>query len=258
MRDGTISEIPEEERYYHQIRGGVIATSTILRVAAENRDEIRALTTASRLRALEAGSTGGDPIVLEYEIANRGDEPVWMPVEDAPGSYTLETVPVWLRWEPTRTTTRPVGYLLPPSMAMVVPILQDHDIAVYQFREPVSLAAEVYYATSVRRDSYFQGHYLKSVEVEKEAETLEVAPGWFWVPSAQSRANLINYILEPETDDNLITWGWTDHVLEVTEDEDEDRQRVPMMRVMRHQYLPVVEVQPFNLYQRNRYFRPGD
>jgi len=31
-------------------------------------------------------------------------------------------------------------------------------------------------------------------------------------------------------------------------------QRVPMMRVMTHQALPVMRVQPFNRYQRNRYY----
>lgn len=258
MQDGTVQPIPEDERYYHQIRGGVIAQSTILRVAAERREEIRALTTASRMRAIRAGHEGGDPVVLEYELSNRGNEPVWMPVEDQEGQYSLDDVPVYLRWEPTRTTPRPVGYLLPPSMAAVVPILQDHDIAVYRFHEPATIQSEVYYATSVNRDEYFQGHYLKSVEVEKDSESLEVVPGWYWVPTAQSRANLISYILEPETDDNLITWGWTDHVLEVTDPDDDERQRVPMMRVMTHQYTPAVQVQPFNLYQRNRYFRPGD
>ncbi len=257
MRDGTIQEIPEEERYYHQIRGGVIATSTILRHAADNREEVRSLTTASRMRAIAAGASGGGEITLDYELTNRGNEPVWMPDEDAPGGFSLEDVPVYLKWETTRTTTRPVGYVLPPSMAKVVPTLQDHDIAVYEFRELVTLDAEVYYATAVHRDSYFQGHYLKSADVEKDVESLEVGVGWFWVPSGQSRANLINYILEPETDDNVITWGWTDHVLRVTEEGDDRRQRVPMMRVMTHQYLPVVEVQPFNLYQRNRYTRPG-
>ena len=260
MRDGTVQEIPEEERYYHQIRGGVIATSTILRVAAEQREEIRSLTTASRTRAIEAGLGGGDDIVLDYEVANRGNEPVWMPDDAAPLGYTLREVPVYLRWESTRTTTRPVGYLMPPSMAAVVPILQDHDIAVYRFREPTTLEAEVYYATDVRTDSYFQGHYLKSVAVDKQSERLEVVPGWFWIPTAQSRANLISYMMEPETDDNLITWGWVDHVLEVTDEEDEqdeERQRVPMMRVMTHQSIPAVQVQPFNAYQRNRYFRGG-
>ncbi|MDX1646582.1 MAG: M14 family zinc carboxypeptidase [Longimicrobiales bacterium] len=254
VRDGTLQEIPEEERYYHQIRGGVLATSAILRVAAENRNQIRRLTDAARLRALEAGSRGGDPIVLEYEVTNRGDEDVWMPDEETPGGYALQNVPVFLEWAPTETTSRPVGYLLPPSMASVVPLLQDHDLAVYRFREPATVRAEVYYATQVNRDEYFQGHYLKSVQAVKEEESLDVVPGWFWIPTAQSRANLISYILEPETDDNLITWGWADHILEVGE---EDRQRIPMIRVMEHQYLPVAEVQPFNLYQRNRYFRPG-
>ena len=254
VRNGTLESIPDEERYYHQIRGGVLATSAILRAAADNREEIRALTTGSRMRAIEAGWEGGDPVVLDYELTSRGVEPVWMPDEDAPGGYALQDVPVFLDWETTRTTDRPVGYLLPPAMAAVVPLLQDHDIAVYRFRDAATLDAEVYYATEVRTDDYFQGHYLKSVDVTKESEAVDVVPGWFWVPTAQSRANLISYILEPETDDNLITWGWTDHILEVGE---EDPQQVPMMRVMRHQTLPVVEVQPFNMYQRNRYFRPG-
>jgi len=287
MRDGTVAEIPEEEQYFHQIRGQVLAMSAILRAAADQKDAIRAVTTGSRMRAIRAGSTGGDPVVLDYALTNRGNEPVWMPDEEAPLGYTLRDVPVYLKYDITRTTPRPVGYLLPPSMAAVVPRLLDHDIAVYRFLEPTSMDAEVYYASKVRRDSYFQGHYLKSVEVEKTEERLDVVPGWFWIPTAQSRANLISYLLEPETDDNLITWGWVDHVLQVRPETVEealaemtagvdlssvsaeqrtrmeeraarvvaDPQRVPMMRVMTHQALPVIQVEPFNGYQRNRYVR---
>jgi len=257
MRDGTVVTIPEEERYFHQIRGGVIATRTILEIAAEQRERIRALTNASRARAIEAGRLGGDPIVLDYELTNRGNEMVWMPDEEAESGYTLMEVPVFLRWEPTRTTPRPVGYLLPPSMAHVVPLLQDHDLAVYRLHESATLEAEVYYATEVRTESYFQGHYLKAVEVEKETEQLEVVPGWFWIPTAQSRGNLISYLMEPETDDNLITWNWADHLLQVTDEPDagDDRQRVPMIRVMTNQRIPALIVQPYNQYQPNLYFR---
>ena len=287
MRDGTVVEIPQEERYFHQIRGGVIALSTILEVAAERREEIRALTTGSRMRAIAAGHAGSGEVVLEYERANRGNEPVWMPDDDAELGYTLEDVPVYLRWEPARTTSRPVGYLMPPAMAGVIPILLDHDIAVYRFRGADTLDAEVYYATDVRTESYFQGHYLKAVDVEKESESLAVAEGWFWVPTAQSMGNLITYLMEPETDDNLITWGWTDHILQETPesveaviasmlgerslsslsaDQQEQireratsiferRQRVPMMRVMTHQDMSVLRVWPFNGFQRNRFYR---
>lgn len=287
MRDGTVVPIPLEERYYHQIRGGVLATTAILQAASEQREAIRAVTNGARQRAIAAGTTGSDPVVLDYELQSRGTEPVWMPDEDAPEGYSLQNVPVYLEWVPTRTTDRPAGYLLPPAMAAIVPLLLDHDIAVYRFFDEASIPAEVYQATSVRRDSYFQGHYLQSVEVEKEQQTIEAVEGWFWVPTAQSRGNLITYLFEPETDDNLITWGWTDHILQVTPQSVEEalsdmlegaelssfteqqqagmqqraqqmmsrRQQIPMIRVMEQPDLPVMRVAPFNGYERNRFYR---
>ena len=172
-------------------------------------------------------------------------------------------------------------------MAATVELLLDHDIAVYGFREPASFDAEVYYATRVQTDSYFQGHYLKSVSVEKESETVDAEPGWFWVPTAQSMGRLITYLMEPETDDNLITWGFTDHILqetpesaeaaaagmlggrdmsELTEEQREQvmeraqqmmerRQQVPMIRVPGHQKLPVVRLAPGDYIPGNRFYR---
>ena len=92
------------------------------KAAAEQRDEIRAVTTGSRARAIAAGMTGSDDVVLEYELASRGIEPVWMPDSTATGGYSVQDVPVFLEWVPTRTTTRPVGYVLPPAMAGIVSV----------------------------------------------------------------------------------------------------------------------------------------
>lgn len=287
LADGTLAEIPEDERYYHQIQGGIIALSTILEVAAERRDELRSVTSGARARAITAGHTGTDPVVLDYELTTRGTEPVWMPDEDAELGYSLRDVPVFLRYETTRTTSRPVGYLMHPGMTSVVPKLMDHGIAVYRFRGDAQIEAEVYDATAVRRDSYFQGHYLKSVEVEKSQETVDVTEGWFWIPTAQSMGRLITYLMEPETDDNLITWGWVDHMLEVTprtidealatlyavrspeeltperraqldaraEEMMNRRQRVPMMRVLEYPELPVERVRRFMPSNGNRAVR---
>lgn len=288
MRDGTLQEIAPEDRYYHQIMGNVILQRTVLQVAAEEREQLRAVTSGARMRAIQAGHQGGDPIVLDYELTSRGTEPVWMPDPNAPLGYSVRNVPVYLRWQTTRTTTRPVGYILPASMARVIPLLLDHDIAVFRFQEPTTVDMEVYDATRVHRNEYFQGHYLKSAEVRKSTEQVDVARGWFYIPTAQSRANLISYILEPETDDNLITWGHTSHILQVTPETTEEAmaalmggasmsslseeqiaelerrveaqqaqvQRVPMMRVMQHQTLPVVRVQPGNSNDRSRFYAP--
>lgn len=286
MRDGTLAPIPQEERYYHQVQGQVIAMSEIIRFAAERRTEIRTLTNAARRRALEAGAKGGDAIVLQHEVVSRGTEPVWMPDGAAPQGYSLRNVPVYLQGRPTKTTTRPLGYILPASMGNVLPRLYDHNIAVYRFTAPATIDVEAYDATKVSQKEYFQGHYLIGVEVEKSNQRVEVPAGWYWIPTAQTRANLISELMEPETNDNLITWGWANHLLQVTPDSVEQaesvlleavegaaltdaqraqlrlraeqevtrKQRVPMMRVVTQQPMPVIRVTPYNQHDRNRYF----
>jgi dipeptidyl-peptidase-4 len=268
--NGTrVDSVPQAERYFHQVRGQFIAIRTILQHAAEKRQEIRTLTNASRMRAIRNGATydENDRVVLDYELVSRGKEPVWVSDQNAPLGYRLETRDIFLKYEPTRTTPRPLGYILPPSMAKVLPLLHDHDIVVHRFTAPTQLEVEVYNATEVRRNEYFQGHYLKSVTATKTTETDTIPAGSYYISTAQSRANLISYLLEPETDDNLITWGWADHLLTVTgsaaatDDEAPPRpqqartQRVPMMRVVKQQTMPLVEVVPFNEFSRNRYYR---
>lgn len=286
MRDGTLKPIPQEERYYHQVQGQFIMMSEILRVAAERKNEIRAVTNGARRRALEAGRKGGDPIVLQHEVVSRGTEPVWMPNGEAPGGFELINVPVYLQGRPTKTTTRPLGYILPASMGNVLPRLYDHGIAVYRFIAPASIQVEAYDATKVWQGEYFQGHYLMKVEVERSNQQIEVPAGWYWIPTAQSKANLISELMEPESNDNLITWGWANHLLQVTpssvqeaeanllqavegaaltdaqraqlnaraRQEMDRKQRIPMLRVVSPQAMPVMEVTPYNRHDRNRYF----
>lgn len=303
VRNGRVEAIPQAERYYHQVRGQVIGLRTVLQHAHAKRGEIRALTNASRQRAIRAGAnpTANDGVVVEYKLVSRGTEPVWMPNAPAGGqgggqggqrqemTYTLQNVPVWLKYDVVRTVPRARGYVLPASIAKVVPLLMEHGIQVHRFTAPTSLELEVYDATGVERREYFQGHYLQAVTgVEKKTETVQVPAGWYYISTAQSKGNLISYLLEPETDDNLITWNYTDNVLRVTPTNVEEAmqgmlgdtdlnsltpeqqaqvrsraeammrqtQRVPMMRVVKPQPMSLLEVTSFNEYNRTRYYQP--
>lgn len=303
VRNGAVESIPPAERYFHQVRGQVIGMRAVLTHAHERRAEIRAVTNASRMRAIAAGNnpTTADAVVVEYQLVSRGTEPVWMPQGGGggfggggggggqPQTYALQNVPVWLKYEVTRTVPRARGYVLPASIAKVVPLLLDHGIRVHRFTQPTTLELEVYDATGIRRAEYFQGHYLKAVTgVEKKVEQVQVPAGWYYISTAQAKGNLISYIMEPETDDNLITWGWLDNVLQVTPETIEEAmsgmlgdldlagltpeqrqlfetrarammertQRVPMMRVMAEQPKSLLEVTSFNQYNRTRYWQP--
>ncbi len=304
VRNGRVEEVPQAERYFHQVRGQVVGLRTVLTEAHRRRGEIRALTNASRTRAIRAGAnpTATDGVVVEYKLVSRGTEPVWMPNAPAGGqaagqggqggqpmTYSLQNVPVWLKYDVVRTVPRARGYVLPASIAKVVPLLMEHGIRVHRFTAPTTLDLEVYDALGVRRDTYFQGHYLQSVTgVEKQVERVNVPAGWYFISTAQSKGNLISYLLEPETDDNLITWNYTDNVVRVTPTDVEEameallgdtdlssltpqqrqqletrarammaqKQRVPMMRLVTPQPMSLLEVTSFNEFNRTRYYQP--
>jgi hypothetical protein len=292
--DGTtVVPIPSEERYKHQIRGQYIGQRELIRFAADESQLLRRTVRHAKERGtmLGADDSDDDQIVLEYRQVAKMETEFWRDSEweeqqgnqfgprdrDRTVEYELVRLPVFTRFEPTRTTTRPWGYVLPPQLATVIPLLRDHEIAVQQLSEPVSLDVEVYYATAVDNTEYFQGHYLNKVTAVKKTETVDFPAGSFFVPTGQPKANLISYILEPETNDNLVTWGFLDtHLAAMTEEETAEEleqmarfrsrfqeqddalppgQLIPMYRLMKKAELKGELVEQFNAFERNRYVR---
>jgi len=293
INNGTeVVSIEREERYRHQVRGQYIGQRELIRFAAEEPELLRQTVRGAKERAtaLGADDSDDDQIILEYQQVAKMDAEFWRNTrwgqpetgqgpgagDDQPVEYELVELPVFTRFEPTRTTTRPWGYVLPPQLATVVPLLLDHEIAVQQLSEPASVEVEVYYATSMLNSEYFQGHYLNKVTALKQTETVEFPVGSFFVPAGQPKSNLICYILEPETNDNLITWGYLDTYLQaMTEEQTQEYiermarfrargqqegplppgQLIPIYRLMTKIDLRGALVDPFNDYERNRYVR---
>ena len=168
-----------------------------------------------------------------------------------------------------------------------MPVLLDQQITVQRLTEPVSVEVEVYYATEVTADQYFQGHYLRQVTATKRTETLDLPAGTLFVPSGQARSNLISYLLEPETNDNVITWGYLDDFIRVQSPappaatgagpggqqagrggrgggrggrggrggQDRPGQLVPIYRLMNQTAFAAEIVQPYDAAGKNRYIR---
>ncbi|MDR0788209.1 MAG: DUF2817 domain-containing protein [Gemmatimonadota bacterium] len=244
LGNGTrLETVPLSDRYAYQVEGQRIALTEILKVAAEDREEIRAITSGSRDRAVRAGESfeDSDRLILDYRLVSRGREDVWMPDSTVPGGYQRQEVEVFLEYEPTRTISRPLGYILLPSMERALPFLLDHDIVVYRLAEPAVLELEVYSAAGVRELGYFEKHNLRTVDVELSSRSIELPAGAFYIPMAQPRGNLIGYLLEPETDDNLVTWGYVDQALNRALRDEFGERLLPMMRIVKEPLLPALE-----------------
>jgi hypothetical protein len=293
INSGTeVVPIPSEDRYRHQIRGQYIGQRELIRFAADEPQRLRQVVRGAKESATALGSddNDGDQIVLDYEQVAKLEAEIWRDKawgqrpagefgpggEDRVAEYELLTLPVFTRFEPTRTTTRPWGYMLPPQLATVVPLLLEHEIAVERLIEPANLPVEVYYATEMDNSEYFQGHYLNQVVATKRTETVTFPVGSFFVPAGQPESNLLCYILEPETNDNLVTWGYLDPYLEAMTAEETRQyvermarsrarrgeqgppppgQLIPIYRLMKKTAIKGVLVEPYNGYERNRYVR---
>jgi len=285
--------VPEEERYKHQVRGEYIGQRELIRFAAERGRDLKRVIAEAKLQALELGNndSDNDQIPIKYEQKEKFKEEFWIEKKDGEsGEYIKVKGGVHTLFEPTRTATRPWGYLMPPQMAHVIPLLLGHEISVKRLSEPVEVEVEVYYAKEIKHPEYFQGHYLKEVKAEKKVEKITIPEGSFFIPAGQQKSNLICYILEPETNDNLVTWGYLDDFLRVTVGLEEEQarqkermqrylenmkeeqrkrflkrfelrmkrltnQKIPIYRLMKKTGLKGVLVQPYNEYQKNMYIR---
>ncbi len=297
--NGTrVVPIPEEERYKHQVRGQYLGQRELIRFAADEPELLRRTVREAKEKATQLGAddSDGDPIVLEYKQVAKMEAEFWRDKEweslrrrraeagpdvqverESPLEFELVSLPVFTRFEPTRTTIRPWGYMLPPQLAEAVNLFLDHEIAVKKLTEPVSLEVEVYYAKAMDNSEYFQGHYLNKVEGVKRTETVDFPAGSFFIPAGQPKSNLICYLLEPETNDNLVTWGYLDTILRAMNEEETEAylketarrrarrggaeeplppgQLIPMYRLMKKVDLKGTLVEAFNKYDRNRYVR---
>ena len=279
--NGTkVVEIPQEERFQHQVRGEYLGLREMIRFASERGDDLKIVIADAKQRAIELGNndSDNDQIPLEYEQVKKFDEEFWIAKKGTGrdrkvGDYEKVNGGVYTLFSPTKTTTRPWGYLLPPQLATIVPLLMEHEISVKKLADTTEVEVEIYYAKEVSHANYFQGHYLKKLKAEKKTETIKLPPGSFFVPTGQPKSNLICYILEPETNDNLITWGYLDNHLRVMAPRPEQTgnensqtqsrrsqrrvrdQKIPIYRLMKKMPLKGIMVQPNNEIERTQYIK---
>jgi len=121
------------------------------------------------------------------------------------------------------TRAIPVGraYLFAPEDGLnrVTEKLRAHGIAVEELTEPATLAVESFVIRKVeRKERLFEGHHEVSLEGSYENRERSFAPGTLLIRTAQPLGLLAAYLLEPESEDGLVTWNFLDAYLEAGKD----------------------------------------
>ena len=152
----------------------------------------------------------------EFEIEkikpeDAGKYPPWIKGYIAKKTDVLKdyTVPYFSKAVSTRSTALPRAYILFPYHDAVIENLKLHGIVVEKIIKPCQAPLEVYKIDEIKTEQgLYQGHVFVRLKGHYTAETLTVPANSYQVPMNQPLARLIPVLLEPESEDSLVTWGF--------------------------------------------------
>ena len=114
----------------------------------------------------------------------------------------------------TRSLAMPKGWIIPktlvgsPRLAAALDRLRWHGIKMQEFASDQQLAVERFsIAELTKAPRPFQGHQEARLKGAFARAQLTVDAGSLFIPANQPLARLAFYLIEPESDDGLVTWN---------------------------------------------------
>jgi len=127
------------------------------------------------------------------------------------GRFTAVRMPVYDRFRPTLFAPPPVAYALAQTDTQAVRLLRQHGVRVDSLPETRLASAETFIADSAIASARpFQGHRELRVVGRWMSERRELRAGSYLVPTSQPLGLITIYLLEPLSDDGLVTWNFFD------------------------------------------------
>jgi hypothetical protein len=201
---------------------------TISEYIQEHKDEVKKLLAEARETTIKAGlSSDGQPgVVLQtkpvpygrpYKVLGEVVE-----LKDGKRHPTGKAVEYEVLYmggsEPTKTVTRPRGYIIPASQTRVLENLKNHGIEMEKLAEAGEYEIEAYRVDKITKSRTFEKHQPVTIKVTPRTEKRKIEAGDYLVKTSQKLGSLAAYILEPESADGLATWNFFDSSMEEGKD----------------------------------------
>jgi hypothetical protein len=128
------------------------------------------------------------------------------------------TVPFYNEARATQTVTVPLYYVVPPQWHQVIEVLALHGLRLQRLAEPLTAEVESYRFTEVKwSPTSFEGRVPVSQKSQTVRETRTYPAGTVVVPMAQASARVALYLLEPDSPDSFVAWGFFNPIFEQKE-----------------------------------------
>ena len=190
----------------------------ILRLAAEQRSTIKSVVQASSRLELDSVAVRSmlapsslQPVIAEI-TSSAGEGSGGYARRERTGVYRSIRMPVFDRFAASRKELLPAAYLVPARLRRVVDLLRRQGVEVDSLIQPWRGPAEAFALESLTVGPLFEGHRTMQAEGQWSSQPVDtsIAAGWYLVPTRQRLGVLAAYLLEPASEDGVVTWNLLD------------------------------------------------
>jgi hypothetical protein len=227
---------------------------SILEFASGHFDEMKKMAAEADARAVRRGLNPGADDVFGLEFDYRplkapitvnayvteviGMDGPW-PRRRSTGKLEVRTVPYYADGFIKRSVPFPAAYLVPVTEPAVLDLLRRHGIAVERLTEAAEADVVTFKIRELKpAERLFQGHRINEIKGDYIPEKVSFPAGTLVISTAQALGALAAYLLEPESDDGLVTWNYLDKYLSSSWGGGTVGTTVPVYRLLKPAALP--------------------
>ncbi len=128
------------------------------------------------------------------------------------------TIPRYDEAKIAASVAPPLYYIVPPQWQSVIEVLQAHGITFQRIEKPLTIEVESYRLDDPKfAPMSFESHNTVSYKVSPIKETRTFPANSIIIPTAQEAGNVLIHLLEPESQDSLVYWGFFSAIFEQKE-----------------------------------------
>lgn len=226
-RMAILSETFSHDRFYKRVHAVNVFVEEILEYTHTHGYDIRRINREADERV--ASESIGELRGVAFNMVAR-DDPIdlltysYIPYSREDGTtdfvrsselVVIEDVANYNAFSPSKMATVPSAYIFSSAFSGLADKLHQHGIWVETLEADTSFNGETFVISEIGKQSYVQnGHRNSLLNGEFRNATRTFSRGDFIVSMNDRLANLIFYLLEPESDDSLAYWNLFDAYLE--------------------------------------------
>jgi hypothetical protein len=231
QRISILSEAYSHDPFERRVKSTYAFVNELLSLVAERGTYIRALESVAEVEFTRGDFNAAIPIrsrlttaprslPVTFEVmAHAGDSSLTQPGVPRgfrrTGVMRTQTMPVYDRFEPELSRTIPRAWLIPASDTAAIALLRLHGIRVDRPASGMTSVRISQFAIDSlhAQPKEFQGHHEMQLYGSWRDTTARIPDDMLMVRGEQSQSVAALYMLDPESDDGLVTWNVFDREL---------------------------------------------